>query len=116
MHDIQCMYICENCVLQYIYTVFFYNMVLNLFRNLGQQCCYDGEGKYITANIPAGSADFYFPLDYYLQHQSSDYFPYKTCCIDTNDPQFCEKYYSKRPKDIVNGTDCIPAIGTYVHT
>ncbi|XP_065893780.1 uncharacterized protein [Dysidea avara] len=86
---------------------------LKRVMNLGQQCCYDGEGKYITANIPAGSADFYFPLDYYLQHQSSDYFPYKTCCIDTNDPQFCEKYYSKRPKDIVNGTDCIPAIGYF---
>jgi len=85
-------------------------MVLHLCSTIGQQCCYDDEGRYITTSLPAGSADYYFPLEYYLQHQSSDYFPYKTCCVDAYDPDFCEKYYSKRPKDNVNGTGCSPVV------
>lgn len=45
-----------------------------------------------------------FPTKFYLQHQSSDYYPYKACCIDSDDPSFCQKYYDMRPKD--NGTEC----------
>jgi len=73
-------------------------------RNLGQQCCYDSNGKFISTNKPAGSADYSIPTTMYLQHQSSDYYPYKVCCIDSNDPDFCEKYYEMRPKD--NGSNC----------
>ena len=65
---------------------------------MGQQCCYDAAGEYTTDNIAAGSADFYFPLDHYLLHQSSDYFPYKACCIDSDDTHFCDLYYARRPK------------------
>ena len=78
-------------------------------RQLGQQCCYDKGGRYITTNKAAGSADYYFPPDYYLEHQSSDFFPYKACCGDENDKDFCDKYYSLRPKDKDNGTNCICA-------
>ena len=73
-------------------------------RDLGQQCCYNADGNYITTNVPAGSADYYFQTDYYLQHQSSDYFPYKVCCVDNDDDGICTKYYEMRPKD--NGTSC----------
>ena len=55
-------------------------------------------GRYTTDNIPAGSADEKYPFDHYLLHQSSDYFPYKACCIDSNDKDFCDFYYQKRPK------------------
>ncbi|XP_065894428.1 protein mesh-like isoform X2 [Dysidea avara] len=73
--------------------------------NFGQQCCYDTEGKYITTNGPAGSADYYFPGTHYLQHQSSDYFPYKVCCVDSN-PTYCAQYYERRPIAKDNGTVC----------
>lgn len=65
---------------------------------MGQQCCYDARGRYTTDNIAAGSADFYYPFDHYLLHQSSDYFPYKACCVDSNDTDFCSLYYQLRPK------------------
>ena len=71
----------------------------------GQQCCYDAAGEYATANNAAGSADYYFPFDHYLLHQSSDYFPYKACCVDSNDTEFCNLYYEIRPK--ANAT-CYP--------
>ena len=73
-------------------------------RNLGQQCCYNDDGDYITMNKPAGSADFMFPTKFYFPHQSADYYPYKVCCIDSDDPASCQNYYDKRPKD--NGTNC----------
>ena len=72
--------------------------------NFGQQCCYDYNGYYITTNGPAGSADYYYPATHYLEHQSSDYFPYKVCCVDSDDPTLCAKYYKRRPKD--NGLIC----------
>ena len=65
---------------------------------MGQQCCYDARGRYTTDNIPAGSADYNYPLNHYLLHQSSDYFPYKACCIDSNDINYCALYYQIRPK------------------
>ena len=72
---------------------------------MGQQCCYDASGNYTTENKPAGSSDYYFQTELYLQHQWSDYFPYKVCCVDSNnDEDFCAKYYEMRPKD--NGTNC----------
>jgi len=82
------------------------SIIITLFSysRVGQQCCYDRDGNYITTNGPAGSADYRFPATLYLQHQSSDYFPYKVCCVDSNDPDFCEKYYEMRPKD--NGSPC----------
>ena len=63
----------------------------------GEQCCYNANGQYITNGTAAGSADYYYPVDYYLQHQSSDYFPYKACCIYSNDTDFCKLYYQIRP-------------------
>ena len=76
-------------------------------RNLGQQCCYDSDGEYITTNKPAGSADYSIPTTFYLQHQSADYFPYRVCCVDSNYADFCGKYYEMRPKQ--KGNDCANA-------
>ena len=77
-------------------------IVLCVYRDIGQQCCYDAKGWYTTNNPSAGSADYRYPYDHYLLHQSSDYFPYKACCIDSNDAAFCNLYYELRPKG--NGT------------
>ena len=76
-------------------------------EELGQQCCYDSNEQYTTDNKPAGSADYRFPLDNYLLHQSSDYFPYKACCIDSNDTTFCDLYYQVRPK---GDSNCQPVV------
>ena len=88
------------------------------YSNFGQQCCYDHNGAYTTQEIPAGSADFEYPMDSYLLHQSSDYFPYRACCIDSKDDDFCKMYYEKRPKDSGNPNvscqDVVPRTG--IHT
>ena len=76
-------------------------------RETGQQCCYDKTGEYTTDNIPAGSADYRYPIDHYLLHQASDYFPYKACCIDSNDTTFCDRYYKLRPK---GNSTCQPVV------
>jgi len=76
-------------------------------REVGQQCCYDINGRYTTNNLPAGSADYKYPFDRYLLHQSSDYFPYKACCIDANDTNFCNLYYQLRPK---GNSTCQPVV------
>lgn len=72
--------------------------------HLGQQCCYDSNGKYIKTPTPAGSADYYHVKYSYLKHQQSDYFPYIACCFDakyfeSGDVQYCNEYYKKRPSD-----------------
>ena len=75
---------------------------------MGQQCCYNTEGKFTRIKrqvgppaAPAGSADYYYPRHFYLNHQFEDYFPYRACCIEST--SLCEKYYNKRPTDN-NGT------------
>ena len=89
-------------------------MVLLLYyRSMGQQCCYNAEGIFTRSKrqtesgtpvaAPAGSADFYFPVTSYLNHQHADYFPYRTCCIESNHAPFCNQYYNIRPID--NNTD-----------
>ena len=67
------------------------------YSHSGQQCCYDFSGDYTTDNNAAGSADYYYPLDHYLLHQSSDYFPYRACCVDSEDIGYCDLYYQVRP-------------------
>ena len=69
-----------------------------LYSHSGEQCCYNAKGEYTSDNIAAGSADYYYPLHHYLLHQSSDYFPYRACCIDSNDTDLCDLYYQLRPK------------------
>ena len=64
---------------------------------MGQQCCYNAKGEYTVDDITAGSTDYKYPPDQYLLHQSSDYFPYKACCVDS-DVSFCKYYYEMRPK------------------
>ena len=64
---------------------------------MGEQCCYDANGRYTRDIISAGSADFYYPFDHYLLHQSSDYFPYKACCVDSKNTSLCDMYYQLRP-------------------
>ena len=76
---------------------------------MGQQCCYNAEGIFTRSKrqtksgapvtAPAGSADFYFPVTSYLNHQHADYFPYRACCIESNHVPFCNQYYSIRPID-----------------
>ena len=92
-----------NCI---FIAIVFANTYMLMHSSFGQLCCYDDEGSHITTNGPAGSAYFYSPTKHYLQHLSSDYFPYKACCINANHHSSCTKYYSKRPKDSVNGTSC----------
>ena len=82
---------------------------------MGQQCCYDDEqrltrikrqaGNSSTPAAPAGSADYFFPIQFYLRHQYADYFPYRACCIETDSIDLCEEYYNIRPTDnSANGT------------
>ena len=82
-------------------------MMLCVYRKIGQQCCYNARGEYTISNIPAGSADYKYPSDHYLLHQSSDYFPYKACCIDSEDTSFCDFYYQLRPK---GNSTCQPIV------
>ena len=84
-----------------------------LYSHSGEQCCYDTQGRYISDSIAAGSADYYYPLDNYLLHQSSDYFPYRACCIDSNDANFCDLYYQIRPKSNTTCQPVVTRIGTY---
>ena len=77
---------------------------MNHYRTIGQQCCYDSNGDYTTNGKSAGSADYYYPMQNYLKHQVSDYFPYRACCIDSNDTTFCDTYYDIRPQQ--NTTQC----------
>ena len=79
-------------------------LFINHCRNIGQQCCYDSNGDYTTNGKSAGSADRYYPMDNYLNHQISDYFPYKACCVDSNDIKHCSNYYESRPWH--NGSRC----------
>ena len=83
---------------QFLLLYYGYIIVLCVYRDIGQQCCYDAKGRYTTDNPSAGSADYRYPYHHYLLHQSSDYFPYKACCIDSNDTAFCSMYYELRPK------------------
>ena len=94
-------------------------------RNGGQQCCYNAEGIFtrsrrqpqgnISVAAPAGSADFYFPVNHYIKHQYADYFPYRACCIESNHAPFCDQYYNTRPIDNntndANDTGCTRTIG-----
>ena len=68
-------------------------------RTIGQQCCYDADGNYTTNGRSAGSADHSYPMEDYLQHQASDYFPYRACCVDSDDITFCREYYRIRPRE-----------------
>ena len=70
---------------------------MNYCRNIGQQCCYDLNGDYTTNGKSAGSADRYYPMGDYFNHQISDYFPYRACCVDSSDKELCKKYYDLRP-------------------
>ena len=78
---------------------------------MGQQCCYNDQGRFTrikraensTPAAPAGSADYSFPIQFYLRHQYTDYFPYRACCIETDSIDFCTNYYNIRPTD--NGTN-----------
>ena len=67
-------------------------------RTIGQQCCYNASGAYTNNGKSAGSADHSYPMEDYLQHQASDYFPYRACCVDSNDTAFCDQYYELRPR------------------
>ena len=92
-------------------------MILCVYRETGQQCCYNTKGEYTVSNVPAGSADYKYPFDHYLLHQSSDYFPYKACCIDSNDTDFCDLYYQLRPTGNSSCQSVMTRIGkSYVHT
>ena len=71
---------------------------MNHCRTIGQQCCYDSNGEYTTNGKSAGSADYYYPMEDYLKHQVSDYFPYRACCVDSDDTTFCDDYYEIRPQ------------------
>ena len=106
-------------------------MLLHIYLNLhsyvysmhlGQQCCYDTNGKYMRTPRPAGSADYYHVKYSYLKHQQSDYFPYIACCFDaknleSGDVEYCKEYYKKRPSD--NSTSCVNTktkSGRYIST
>ena len=73
-------------------------------RIIGQQCCYDSNGDYTKNGKSAGSADYSYPLEDYLNHQATDYFPYRACCVESDDSKFCSDYYELRPweSDIAN--------------
>ena len=96
--------LCTQCRNITMYTLMYY-------RENGQQCCYDKTGEYTTDSMPAGSADYRYPFDHYLLHQASDYFPYKACCIDSNDTTLCDRYYKKRPKGDSNCQSIVTMIG-----
>ena len=88
---------------------------------MGQQCCYNDEGIFTrikrraenssSPEAPAGSADYFFPVQSYLRHQYADYFPYRACCIETDFKEFCEGYYNIRPTGNNTNETCMSAGG-----
>ena len=103
-------------------------MILFANSNIGQQCCYDKKGiltrlkrqagNSSSPEAPAGSADYFFPIQSYLRHQYADYFPYRACCIETDSPKFCDAYYNIRPTDNSTNGTCTSAAnnrGMYVY-
>ena len=67
-------------------------------KKLGLRCCYDSDGNY----SPQQARSYYnhpYDDDLYLQYLSSDYFPQKVCCSDS-DEKSCKNYQEQRPGDI----------------
>ena len=77
-----------------------YKIMIYMHRGtIGQQCCYNSNGDYTKDGKSAGSSDYSYPMEHYLKHQISDYFPYRACCIESKDSKICNDYYELRPQE-----------------
>lgn len=87
-------------------------------RTIGQQCCYDSNGDYTRNGKSAGSADYSYPKEDYLNHQAADYFPYRACCVES-DFTFCSEYNKLRPQERDTANQCDSNSirrGTYIYS
>ena len=72
-----------------------------------QECCYDKNG-YLSSGLYGGHQlrnvpNSFFKLITWLDYFNDNIAPYIGCCITSNNPVDCNKYYMNRPSSNCNG-------------